>query len=172
MRLQPTVYHKIGSVIKPHGRMGAIKVDIDESFLPTLTNLKFMFFKKNGAFVPYFIEEIESGEIYVVKIEEVDTPESAKIFSGKSIYLRSIDMDTSKVNTNFLVNNLESYQLYNNGNFVGQILAIEPYPQQMMMSIKVGEKTILIPLIEVWVQSIQVDKKKIFMNFPEELLYL
>lgn len=163
-------YTKIGQLLKPVGTQGEIKVDIDDVFWDDFVGNDHFFIKINGCFVPYFIEDIKEKNHLLLKIEDVDNPEDANDFNLKDIFLRPKDIK-SKTGTEYKTfTGLENYTIYNLKEIVGIIEKIDEYPQQIMASVMMKHKLVLIPLVDELIEKIDPENKTIIMQLPEGLL--
>lgn len=81
-----TQFVKIGTILKPVGTSGELKVEIGDEFIEDFVASPHIFVKINGAYVPYFIENIRENNYILFKMEEVDLPEAASRFTLKDIF--------------------------------------------------------------------------------------
>ena len=162
---------EVGYFKKAFGTQGEVRLDIKDRFLEDVLSAKALFADQRGTYVPYFVEHIQDKGSFIVKVEEIDTPEAAIEISSKVCYLREQDIAPSHLRMmdgemDFLI----GYTLYNQNHPLGPVLRIEEYPQQLMLVVKHLEKEILIPLTDEWIQEINKKEAYIDMELPENFL--
>ncbi len=163
-------YIRIGQLLKPLGTSGEIKIDIEDDFLDDFVESDHFFIRVNGHFVPYFIENLRETNHILLKVEEIDNPESAAIFNLKEVYLREKDIASSRYIEQKSKEGWVGYHLYDKEILVGIIDDIEIYPQQILASVMYNHKKVLIPLVEDLITSVSDDQKTLVMDLPDGLL--
>jgi len=163
-------YLPIGQFKKPFGVKGLMRVVIEDAYWDSFMDIEVLFVKERGHMVPYFVEQIEDSNQLLIKLEDVDSPEVAKVLSNQPVYVPDdvIEMDEpviSEALVGFKVIDMEQGVL-------GELLSLEEYPQQIMAVVAYQQKEILIPLHESLIDRIDPDKKELYMNLPEGLLEL
>lgn len=165
-----TTYIRIGQFLKPVGTNGEIKIDIEDDFFDDFVNSNHFIIKINGSYVPYFIENIRETNHLLLKIEEIDGPESAANFTLKDIFLREKDITSDHYAQQKSKEGWIGYTIFNKTIKVGQIVNIEIYPQQLMASVVYNNRNILIPLVEELIADVSDENKILTMVLPEGLL--
>lgn len=163
---------KIGTIFKPSGTQGEVKIDIDENFIDDFLQSNHFFLKFNGSLVPYFIENLRETNHLLLKVEEIDEPESALHLNLKDIYLRRESISSPEFIGKQKKNNLMGYNIINNGIHLAQIEFIELMPQQTIAWISINGKRIAIPLADALITDIDHPSKNIIMTLPDGLLEL
>ncbi|MFZ1750858.1 MAG: hypothetical protein WAU01_11730 [Saprospiraceae bacterium] len=163
-------FQKIGSVLKPVGTLGEIKVNIDDDFVEDFVVSDHFFVRINGAYVPYFIEDIRETNHLLIKIEEVDSPEDASVFTLKDIFLSTHKITSTSYSDQKDKSSLVGYSVKDYENDLGVIQEVNIFPKQIMATI-VGDnqKSMLIPLADGLISSIDRHKRCIYMELPEGL---
>lgn len=163
-------YIQIGQFKKPFGVKGAIRVRIDDAYLESFINASVLFVPESGNLVPYFVESVEEAPNLLVKMEEVDAPETARKLSNQAIFLQAdaIEREGPQFDEGLIGFELIDIE----AGSLGIITAIEEYPQQIMAIIANKGKELLIPLHEHLIEGIDPKKKELVMNLPEGLLEL
>jgi len=165
-------YLRVGQFQKPIGTEGEIKASVDEHFKADFMSTPHLFVMIRGNYVPYFIEYINESHPLIVKMEEIDDPSAGASFTLKDIYLRKTDIRSSKGKHRVTSGDLSGFTIIADGKKIGIITAIEIFPQQIMATVDTGKLSILIPLVEAFVVSIDDEKRTIYMELPEGLLQL
>lgn len=164
-------YIEVGFFKKTFGTKGEVRLDIKDRFLEDVLSAKALFADQKGSYVPYFVEYIEDKGSYIVKVEEIDTPEEAIEISSKVCYLREEDIDPRHIRMmdgemDFLI----GYTLNNQNHPLGPIVRLEEYPQQLMLVVRHLEREILIPLTDEWIRELNQEESYIEMELPENFM--
>ena len=162
-------YTQIGQLKKPFGVKGFLKVDIEEKYLTVFSDLEVLFIPEHGSPVPFFVETVKEEKGLLLKLEDVDSPEAAKKLSNLPILA---DSDKLPKKQGLIIDStLLGFELHDEEvGFVGNIAAIEEYPQQLMAIVEGAEEEFLIPLHEALILGIDPEEQVILMNLPEGLL--
>lgn len=166
----PINYIKIGQILKPLGTSGELKIDVQDDFFDDIADSDHIFVKVNGHNVPYFIENLRETNHLLLKLEDIDNPESASSFTLKDLYLREKDISSKKYAEQVTKEGWIGYTIFDKETLVGEVLDIEIFPSQIMASVKHDKKNILIPLVDDLIVNIDETKRKITMDLPEGLL--
>ena len=166
----PKKYIKIGSLLKPVGTFGEIKVDIEDQFLDDLVSSDHFFLRINGSFVPYFIESFRETNFILIKIEEIDNPESASTFNLKDIFLEESAIASKEWQKQQSMEDLKGFKLYDEKKLIGIIVDIEIFPHQIMAWVSYKGKNMPVPLADSLIEKIDFDQKNVIMKLPEGLL--
>ncbi len=149
-------------------------MSVDKAFLDDLSKSQAVFLLVDGLHVPFFIESFEPDEENsLIKLEEINAPETAKSWNGEQIFLnvRDVSPESLKNQNNSGINYIVGFTLVDNStknSFV--IKALEEYPQQLMAIVDVDGREALIPLVEEWISSIDEQHMQIFMDLPDGLI--
>jgi len=161
---------KVGRLNKSFGTSGQIKVMAKDKFIDDLLEANVWFVDKAGDMIPFFVETTEVGSNFLVKFEDITSPETAKQITGSPLFLRARDVSVSEEKPP--IEKLIGFELYNGKKYVGKIDEIEEYPQQIMASISVNGDMKLIPLHDSFIVDIDPSKRKLIMELPEGILDL
>ncbi len=169
-------YVAIGYTQKAHGVQGEIKIEVKPEFLEDFFRGTLFFIEIADKKIPYFIEKIRGKEQLIVKLEDINTREKAKVISSKAIYLRQSDL-LEEEEKEFEVAETSVYGAYvgfelkdKELGLIGTIEEVVEYPQQELAVVNYLEKERLIPLNEQFITSIDVKEKVIHLELPEGLL--
>jgi 16S rRNA processing protein RimM len=168
-------YHTIGEILKPYQSKGELIAVIDVNFIDDVENSKAIFIEIDGLPVPFFVEAIEfDKDLSYVKFEEFSNPEDIKKYNGKKLKLRQIDINWENKNTTLSKSNqnLDGFSIIDietNEKLI--IKKIEEFPQQLMATAVDKDKVIkFIPLVEAFIDKIDIQNKTIYMILPIGLL--
>jgi 16S rRNA processing protein RimM len=121
-------------------------------------------------FLPFFIEKAKSksdNESYL-KLDGISTKEKAHLLCTKKVWLR--DEDFRRLAGKTAPISLIGYTLLDKEKIIGVIDQVIEQPHQILCSIIINEKEVLIPLNESTIQKINHPKKQVHTDLPEGLL--
>lgn len=166
-----TEYYKIGKIVAIHGLAGEVLLKHELGKKTSLKGLQAIFIEdKKNSFIPWFIEatKIKSETEIYIKLEGLNTRESAKKISHKEIWLPVTDF--KKFTAQSAPVNLLGYQIFNNKEALGEILEVIEQPHQLLCRLEINGKEVLVPLQENTLEKIDHKGKKVFVNLPDGLL--
>lgn len=164
----------IGRSRKTKGVLGAFKVVVDHHYLDDLKNARAVFIDLDGSRVPFILEEVTDGNVTLVRVEKIDSPESATPLLNKDLYLASSEVTTSdESDSQDEYHILVGYALWDqNEALVGTILEIQEFPSHIVAKVDRQGKEILIPMHSDLMIDLDEDNKKIVIEVAEGLLDL
>lgn len=160
----------IGFISKPSGFAGELIFAIENGELQDYFNCKFFIISLEGKPVPFYAEKIKmNGSNMIVKLEDINSEDTAKRFIGKKIFVEKTtsDPEVSEMDWDDLI----GYQIFENVyGTLGTLESIEEYPQQIIAQCTVNNKIVLFPLHEDFIVKIDDRKKELHLKLPEGLL--
>jgi len=165
---------RVGKLGKVHGLEGFLRLNLEEIYLEDVANAGVLFAGHPRTPLPYFIESVKGGPILLVRFEDMTSREDAAPLSGQDIYLRETDIsDSPDQPEGPAYEELVGYQLHDaQAGPVGEIAEVLEYPQQWIAIIRRDDQEIMVPLNEVFVQSVDEGQQVVHTDLPEGLLYL
>jgi 16S rRNA processing protein RimM len=169
--MQKASYTKVGRFGKTHGLAGGIRLIVEDPYFEAVLEAEVLFAPVDGSPVPYFTEKRLLEEPLVIKLEDVDTKEAAKVLTGLDLLLpgeeveKELSIDDFRLLEGFLMTESEQGD-------IGLILAVEEYPEQIMAMVRHKGREVLIPLNEAFLQSIDPEAERVEVRLPEGLLDL
>ncbi|TXB68857.1 ribosome maturation factor RimM [Phaeodactylibacter luteus] len=165
-----TEFVKVGRFGKTHGHEGGIRVQVAEAYEQALLNATVLFATVGGHPAPFFLEKTLLSNPLVLKFEDIGKKEEAQPLIGQDILMRSTDLELEEAEDFHL---LEGFILDEaSTGEIGPIIRIEEYPQQIMATVRYGEREVLVPLHEAFIEAIDPEGKRVLMDLPEGLLEL
>lgn len=164
-------YVQIGTLGKTHGLKGELKFKIEEEYIDDFNEVDVLFIQVKGHYAPYFIASIRSSSI--IKFEDTDTKETAKLLQNKAIFLKeeSITITAADIPDELIFQYLKGFKMIDDElGDLGEVQAVEAYPQQEMAVINYKNNEVLIPLNEFIISEIDIDNQTVLVNLPEGLL--
>jgi 16S rRNA processing protein RimM len=169
-------YLKIGTIRKPHGVKGHVRVEADQRYRRSLLQADVIFVHLKGNYAPYFVESVSDENLVLLKLEEVDAKEAAKPLNGQGLYLRQQDVlaaDPEALDPEADFSLLTGFMIEDQA--LGKLGVIEELielPMQLLASIKIEGNEVLIPLHEDLILEVIPDQQLIRMDLPEGLIDL
>ena len=164
-------YFKIGKLAASTGLKGDLILQHNLGKKSSLKGLETIFLEeKKNSFIPYFIEsaKVRNEQETVIKLEGVDIVEAARKLTPKEVWLTENDFKKFAAAASPIA--LLGYHIINEGKDLGEILEVIEQPHQVLCSISLNGKEVLIPVHEESLEKIDRKNRKIYVNLPEGLL--
>lgn len=175
----------IGTIAKPHGYKGWIKLNlVAEDISALVIDEEWVFLMIQNKPVPFFLQEsIELTDTKIaIKLKGVDSLEQAQELQGLDVHpLASqqsdkliMAFDESQILSNQLLNSVISYQVVDviSKNNIGEIIDVQENVNQWILTVQKKEEEFLLPLHSDLFESIDHSNKKLYLIVPEGLLDL
>lgn len=171
-------YISIGFTKKEHRLKGELKVLVDDEYLEDLLKTPVIFLSIKGRQLPYFVEETKLENEVIIKLEDVNSKEAARLLSSKEIFLQPANILKKEEKefefenqSNLLFGHIVGFTLVDAElGELGKIVEVVEFPQQEMAVISHQEKEAFIPIHESLIEKIDEEKQYIYMNLPEGIL--
>lgn len=164
-------YFKIGKLVAAHGLAGELVFKHTLGKKTSLKGLQAVFIEeKKNSFIPWFIQQtqIKNEEEIYLKLENLDTRESAAKLTQKEVWLPEADF--KKFAAKSAPISLLGYVILQDKETLGEILEVIEQPHQVLCRIEIKEKEVLIPLNESTIDKIDHRKRLVFVTLPDGLL--
>lgn len=164
-------YFKAGKLVAVHGLKGELILKHELGKKSSLKDVKAIFIEdKKDSFFPWFIQstKIKSDTEVLLKLEGVDTRESAKKLSPKEVWLT--EEDFKRLSAKAAPANLLGYTIINNKERLSEVLEVIEQPHQLLCRIELYKKEVLIPINEIFLKKIDHKKKEVIVELPDGLL--
>jgi 16S rRNA processing protein RimM len=158
---------EVGKLNKAFGIKGLIRVVPTKAFIPDLKKSQVWYVQKGNNNIPYFVERIENDPHFLVKFEDIDTPEAAKSITGCTLWLRNKDITIQNNEVENDMDKLTGFQVFDEEIEIGKIIKIEEYPQQLMAFIQKNEVQFMMPLTPEFIVDIDPSTKNMIVKLPE-----
>lgn len=164
---------EIGYITKTRGLKGEVQVSFtfDE---PEKLKIKSVFIEINSKLVPFFVAsyKIPMPQIGYFNFEDVDHIDKAQPLTKKKIYLLN-KFKPKRKKGEFLFTDLVGFTADDlQAGDLGEILAVNEYPQQFLATVNYKGNDVLIPLNEAFIAELDIPNKKISFDLPDGLLEL
>lgn len=164
-------YFKAGKIVAVHGLKGELVLKHELGKKSSLKDVQAIFVEdRKDSFFPWFIEntKIKSDTEILLKLEGVETRESASKLSQKEIWLTEDDF--KRLASKSAPASLLGYTIVNQKEKLSEILEVIEQPHQLLCRILFQKKEVLIPLNENFLKKIDHKKKEVIVELPEGLL--
>ncbi len=166
----------VGTIGTTHGLKGEMKALIESPYEADFAAAKAVFINtKRGKPLPYFVEQIRGKDTPLLKLEGIDSKESAALLRHGEVWLRAEDISptTEPGYTEETLNYLVGYQLIDEtAGEIGTIEEIIELPQHSLASVIYKGREIYIPLHDDLVTELDEEKQQLLVDLPEGLLEL
>jgi 16S rRNA processing protein RimM len=164
---------EIGYVKKTHGVKGELQIFYEEGMEEILDNLEYIFFEYQGLLVPFFIDTIFSSgpNAAIILFKTLDSKEKAGDFAGCKLFIETDKLEGAE--TLFSPQLLKGYTVFDvTKGKIGEISEIEDFGGNIVFTIKVKRKKILIPFHDELLVEFDPDKKMMILDCPDGLIDL
>lgn len=169
---------KVGKIVKTHGLSGMVVVNTESDLLEKYSDEP-LFLLLEGAPVPFFIEEDGLSQrnhtSYLMKLEFVDSQEEADRLIGQELLMDLADLseeeDSDLVDSDATVL-LGFKAIDQNTQTEGKVIDVVDYSGNVVVTVDIFSKEILIPLSEQYMVGVDFDTQELYLNIPQELIEL
>lgn len=153
----------------------AFKLDVDSpSSYEGLDAVFIRIHKNDDTLVPFFLSQskLQQKGILRVTVEGITSQEEAKELVGKELYLPAAALPKLK-GDQFYYHEVKGWEVHDERfGKVGTIETVLDYPSQDIFQITVGDKEVLIPILEDSILKVDRENKAIHVQTTEGLIEL
>ncbi|HLG34022.1 MAG TPA: ribosome maturation factor RimM [Bacteroidia bacterium] len=163
-------FTEIGFIRKANGFKGEVILALHSENAEDISNNKFLFIDMDGSMVPFLVEKLsdESGNI-IVKLEDVDTHESASALLARIVYLPTDELSESTEENSF--SDLTGYAVIDKvKGLLGTVKSASEMPGQFIICFEYSGAEVLLPLHKETLLKIAKKKKELHVKLPDGLL--
>lgn len=164
---------KIGRIAGTHGLGGAVLLSHTIGRKNWLAEGNPIFIAlHSGSHIPYFIEHARwlTDDEVLLELEEVDSMEEAKKLSGKEVFANDVIAAAVEEDSPVMWKNFSIVDKTHGS--IGSIADIFQTGPQWMATLFIGEKEVLIPMVDDFIIEVNPRNKFIRMDLPAGLLDL
>ena len=155
---------KFGTILKPVGLRGEVRVFSDSDFLKERL-IKGQIFKTEKGDLTIQTATLGSN-VHKVKFKELSSIEDAEKYRQMDLMLETLDSSLLDEDEYYFVD-LIGCDVYFDDQCIGQVLEVMDMSAHPVLRIKTESETFLIPFIEAFVPEIDVKNKRIKVNLIE-----
>jgi 16S rRNA processing protein RimM len=163
----------VGRFVATFGLQGELVLKHALGKKSPLKDLKVLFVEmQKGSHLPYFVEKARAttADETFVKLEGIATKEAARRLTQKPVWLAKKDFEIHAAKSAAI--SLIGFQVVEEGKGLGIIESVIEQYHQVLCTITVQGKEVLIPLHEASLVKIDHKKKQVHVQLPEGLLDL
>lgn len=161
----------VGRVQKPHGYKGALQIELFQDISNLIDETEWIFIEFEGCLIPFFIVDYKglSNESVILDTEEIPEKEAVIKFIGSNVFVKCESNSDA-----FPIDNYQGFSVFDAENKeIGIIVDISVETMNPLIIIESSSKEeILLPVNTVSLISEDTENKKLFIDFPKELLDL
>ncbi|MES2417600.1 MAG: ribosome maturation factor RimM [Bacteroidota bacterium] len=161
----------IGYITKTKGLKGEVQLYFEFDDYEDL-DLEVLFADMNGKMVPFFVasHKLYPNSTGLFYFDDIDHIDKAQALVKKKMYLPLSKMPV-RDEDDFTYEDLKGFLVFDETHGeLGEIIAINEYPQQFVATMLYKEKEILFPLNEDMIVEIDDEEKTLLVDLPEGLL--
>lgn len=168
---------KIGEIVKTHNLKGDVVVASDSDLLEKYADEP-VFIQLDGAPVPFFIAEDgispRNHTSYIVKFDFVDTLDQAARLVGSEVLIEKALLDEEDIiSFDYNVFELNGFTVEDEiSRKTGVVTDVADYAGNVVLSVLIFDKEILLPLSEVYVIEVDFENSKLLVRIPQEIAEL
>ncbi|MDP1802744.1 MAG: ribosome maturation factor RimM [Bacteroidota bacterium] len=158
-------FSAIGYFSKTHGINGQLILKANKDFY--FEDVRAVFIETQTGVAPYFVKVFsESNNGFIVHLEDIDSIEKAKLLIGKEVSVDSALIYKTEEEFDWMGFEVIDKKF----GILGTVFNVSDNGYQVLLSIKHGEKEIILPLVDAFIEKIDENAKKLFFNAPEGLI--
>ncbi len=168
---QSANYISIGKIMGTHGLKGDLVLQHALGKKTSLKNLKAIFIKdKTGSYLPWFLEtgKIKTVTETFIKLDGVNTVESARSLIQKEVWLLSADFEQQAAKTATI--GIIGFTIVDHENILGSVEEIIEQPHQVLCRLHIDGKEVFVPLHEETLLKVDAKNKTVYVQLPDGLL--
>ncbi|MGL5682454.1 MAG: ribosome maturation factor RimM [Marinifilaceae bacterium] len=176
--LQEKDWLRVGKIAKTHGLGGTVVINTENDLLEKYSDEP-LFLLLEGAPVPFFIEEDGISQrnhtSYLVKLEFIDSKDEADRIVGLEVLmdLTTLEDEDDEDLVDYDATVLIGFTAIDqNTGTEGKVLDVVDYSGNIVVTIDIYSKEILIPLSEVYMVGVDAEKHELYLNIPQALIEL
>jgi 16S rRNA processing protein RimM len=163
----------LGKVTKSLGFKGEVVIFIDADEPENYHDLDSVFIELGGNLIPFFTEYIgarNKNNQITIKFQDIDTVEQSSQLQGSNLYL-PLDLLPPLDGNKFYFHEVEGFIVIDKEKgeigVIGQIL---DYPGNPLFEINQGNRQLLIPVRDEFIQKVDKKNRTIYLDSPEGLI--
>ena len=163
---------RIGRIGKTFGTQGEVIIDTIQG--QAINESEPVFLAMEGTRVPFFLTSLKERPDgrYVAGLDGITSPEQAQHILNLEVFIEE-NADTAEGEGRILITELIGFTAIDEHyGPLGIVADILEYPQQDMLVIRSSTAELLIPLVEEYIVSLDIETRELRLNTPEGLIDL
>lgn len=164
----------LGKIVSKYSFKGEVLIKLDTDEPELYTEMESVFVDYNDNLVPFFIENssLHKSTLLRARFEDVETEEDAEDIIGCEIYL-PLSFLPELEDDQYYYHEIIGFDVVdaNHGN-IGKITGVNDTTAQALFEIQKGDKQVLIPMNDRFIEKMDKKNKTLFLDTPEGLIDL
>jgi 16S rRNA processing protein RimM len=165
---------KLGNIARLHSFKGEVSIFLDVEDPEEFNELESVFIEYDNKLVPFFINRIQirNKGFAVVKFDGVDTEKKALMFLKCPLYL-PLEMLPELEGDNYYDFEIKGFKVIDsNCGDIGTVNGVLDSKVNPLVEIKNGDKEILLPKMDQFIDQIDWDNDTLYVTAPDGLIDL
>jgi 16S rRNA processing protein RimM len=165
-------FYYLGKVIKAYGNKGHVMATLDVDDPSAYLNIESVFLDLQGKQIPFFIEELElkHNKRVIIRFQDVHSIEDADIYAGLEMYLPVSQLPPLE-GDQFYFHEIKGFTVRDvKHGEIGIIDDVLELPHQSLFRILLGEREILIPVVDEVIVKVDRENRILEIEAPEGLI--
>lgn len=160
----------IGKIIKPHGISGMLKIKSDTDFKEERFKVGAVLMLNGVSPQKVTVKSYAyQPNMELISFQEINDRTAAEKLAGSIIEVDD-SVQTPLPEDEFYFNDLEGLHVIHEGQPIGTVMDVLDYPQGAMLRVQMSEKTVMIPFLKAFVESVDLKAKTLTLIAWEGLL--
>lgn len=163
---------KIGQFAKPHGIKGELSLVTNSDVLDDAED-PYIICEMDGILVPFFVEDYryKSDTITLVKLEDVDSEQDARMFVNKEVFYPLDAVDEEDLVGEMTWDSFIGYTVFDEQHgLLGKITEVDESTLNVLLNIDHDGEDLLIPAAEELITDADHEARTLTVSLPEGLL--
>ena len=165
---------KIGQFAKPHGIKGELSLVTNSDVLEDAED-PYIVCEMDGILVPFFVEDFryKTDTVVLVKLEDVNSEEDARMFVGKEVFYPLDAMDEEDLVGDMTWDSFIGYTVTDvQKGYLGEITDVDETTINVLLRVDHRGEELLIPAVEELITEADHEARSLTVSLPEGLIEL
>ena len=164
----------LGKIVKKYSFKGELLVKLDSEDPEIYEQMESVFVELHHNLIPFFIThaQLHKTQLLRIKFEDVDSEQEADTLVGASLYL-PLEVLPKRTGNAFYYHEVIGFTVIDTSHGkLGPITRINENPAQALFEVNYKGRTVLIPITDAFLKTVDRAQKTITLTLPDGLLDL